>query len=98
MPAKKKPGSVHVAKNGARYKILANGRARFVSGPTKKKRTKKGGSIAVGGGLKGPKKVVDYEGISAESLDTLCLKFHLIKFFQSDSSALHLRTNLDRTS
>ena len=48
---KKKPGSIHTAKNGARYKILANGRARFVSGPTKKK-TKKGGSIAVGGGLK----------------------------------------------
>ena len=52
MPAKKSPGSVHTAKNGARYKILANGRARFVSGPTKKKRTKKGGSIAIGGGLK----------------------------------------------
>ena len=52
MPAKKKPGSVHTAKNGSRYKILANGRARFISGPTKKKRTKKGGSIAVGGGLK----------------------------------------------
>ena len=49
---KKKPRSVHTARNGARYKILANGRARFLSGPTKKKRTKKGGSIAVGGGLR----------------------------------------------
>ena len=44
---KKRPGSVHTAKNGARYKILANGRARFISGPTKRKR--KGGSVSVGG-------------------------------------------------
>ena len=52
---KKKPGSVHTAKNGAKYKILANGRARFISGPTKKgskRKTTKGGSITVGGGLK----------------------------------------------
>ena len=51
MPGKKKPGSVHTAKNGARYKILANGRARFISGPTKKKTTRKktGGSARVGG-------------------------------------------------
>ena len=49
MPAKKKPGSVHTAKNGARYKILANGRARFISGPTKKKGKRKGGSVSVGG-------------------------------------------------
>jgi hypothetical protein len=50
---KKKPGSVHTAKNGARYKILANGKARFISGPTKRKgKKKKGGSLATGGGLK----------------------------------------------
>ena len=52
MSAKKRPGSVHTARNGARYKILANGRARFISGPTKKKTTRKrktGGSARVGG-------------------------------------------------
>ena len=50
---KKKVGSTHTASNGARYRILANGRARFISGPTKghkrKKRKRKGGSAAVGG-------------------------------------------------
>ena len=50
---KKKPGSVHTARNGARYKILANGRARFISGPTKRKkatgRKRRGGSAMVGG-------------------------------------------------
>ena len=54
--AKKKPGSVHVAKNGAKYKILANGRARFLSGPTRgpgsKKRAKKGGGVSVAGGVR----------------------------------------------
>ena len=40
---KKKPG-IYTAKNGARYKILANGRARFISGP-KKKKSKKGGGL-----------------------------------------------------
>ena len=48
----KKPGSVHTAKNGAKYKIMPNGRARFISGPKKKK----GGGVAVGGGLKKRKK------------------------------------------
>ena len=58
MPGKKKPGSVHTAKNGARYKILANGRARFIAGPKKKgrKKTTKGGSVSIGGGLKRRKK------------------------------------------
>lgn len=34
--AKKKVGSVHTCKNGAKYKIMPNGRARFISGPTKR--------------------------------------------------------------
>ena len=41
--AKKKVGSVHTAKNGARYKIMPNGRARFISGPTKRAGGKKKG-------------------------------------------------------
>lgn len=45
--AKKKVGSVHTAKNGARYKIMPNGRARFISGPTKRS----GGGKKKGGGL-----------------------------------------------
>jgi len=48
---KKKVGSVHTARNGARYKIMANGKARFISGPTKRKGKKKGGSIRVGGSM-----------------------------------------------
>ena len=35
---KKKVGSVHTAKNGAKYKIMANGSARFISGATKEKK------------------------------------------------------------
>ena len=52
---KKKVGSVHTAKNGAKYRILPNGRARFISGPTSgpgSKRKKKGGSIAVAGSVR----------------------------------------------
>ena len=45
----KKPG-VYTAKNGARYKILPNGKARFISGPSKRKGGKK-----KGGGLGGKK-------------------------------------------
>lgn len=45
--AKKKVGSVHTAKNGARYKIMPNGRARFISGPTKRS----GGGKKKGGGM-----------------------------------------------
>ena len=55
----KKVGSVHTAKNGAKYKIMANGKARFISGPTKGPGSKKkagsmavGGSVRVAGGLK----------------------------------------------
>ena len=53
MPAKK-VGSVHTAKNGARYRILPNGRARFISGPTKGpgSKKKKAGSMAVGGSVR----------------------------------------------
>ena len=47
----KKPG-VYTAKNGARYKILPNGKARFISGPTKRKG---GGGKKKGGGLGGKK-------------------------------------------
>lgn len=48
---KKKPGT-YTAKNGAKYKILPNGRARFISGPTKRKGgKKKGGGIRIGGGM-----------------------------------------------
>ena len=54
---KKKPG-VYTAKNGAKYKILANGKARFISGPTsgkvgvkRKGKSKKGGSMT-GGSMK----------------------------------------------
>ena len=48
-----KVGSVHTAKNGAKYKILPSGRCRFISGPTKRKKgkAKKGGSIRVAGGI-----------------------------------------------
>lgn len=54
MPAKKKVGSIHTAKNGARYRIEKNGRARFISGPTKGpgSKKKKGGSISVGGSVR----------------------------------------------
>ena len=48
---KKKPG-VYTAKNGARYRILPNGKARFISGPTKRKG---GGGKKKGGGLGGKK-------------------------------------------
>ena len=41
---KKKVGSVHTAKNGAKYKIMPNGRARFISGPTKRGGGKKKGA------------------------------------------------------
>ena len=43
---KKKVGSVHTAKNGAKYKILPNGRARFISGPTKRGGGKKGAGLS----------------------------------------------------
>ena len=55
---KKKVGSVHTASNGARYKILPSGKARFISGPTKgrgskkKKKSSKGGGVSVGGGVR----------------------------------------------
>ena len=55
---KKKVGSVHTAKNGARYKIMANGQARFIKGGSRK-RPKKGGSINVGGAM--PKKYGTYD-------------------------------------
>ena len=50
MPAKKRIGSVHTAKNGRRYKITSKG-ARFIKGKAKSK-SSKGGSVSVGGRLK----------------------------------------------
>ena len=64
MPGKKKPG-VYTAKNGAKYRILPNGKARFIkrnataAAPAKKKRkgkrTRSGGaasgSAMSGGGM-----------------------------------------------
>lgn len=49
----KKPG-IYTAKNGAKYKILANGKARFISGPTKGRgaKKKKGGGVAVAGSVR----------------------------------------------
>ena len=49
--AKKKVGSVHTCKNGAKYKIMPNGRARFISGPTRRA----GGGKMKNGGFLGPK-------------------------------------------
>ena len=67
MPAKKVPGKIYHTKTGQPYKILPNGRARFIkksgasasSGePAKKRRRKRtggaartGGSAMVGGGM-----------------------------------------------
>ena len=55
---KKKPGSVHTARNGRKYKIMPNGRARFISGGKTKKGggMMVGGSIRIGGGMKKKKK------------------------------------------
>ena len=51
---KRKPGTIVTYKNGAKAKVLPNGRMRIISGPTKKagKKKTKGGSIKVGGGVK----------------------------------------------
>ena len=52
---KKKPG-VYTAKNGRKYRILANGKARFISNKEaggsstkKKRRRRKGGAVRTGG-------------------------------------------------
>ena len=52
---KKKVGSVHTAKNGAKYRIQKDGRALFISGPTKgpgSKKKKKAGSVSVAGSVR----------------------------------------------
>ena len=51
---KHKPGTIVTYKNGAKAKVLPNGRMRIISGPTKKagKKKTKGGSIKVGGAVK----------------------------------------------
>ena len=48
MPHKKKPG-LYTTSKGQPYRIMANGKARFVKKSSVKK--KKGGSVSVGGGL-----------------------------------------------
>ena len=54
---KKKPGSVHTAKNGRKYKIMPNGRARFISSKSSKGGgIVVGGSIRIGGGMKRKRK------------------------------------------
>ena len=53
MPHKKKPGIYHT-KTGQPYRILSNGKARFVKKSSVKKKPsgkKRGGSIRVGGGI-----------------------------------------------
>ncbi len=54
MPAKKKPGTIVTCKNGAKAKVMPNGRYKFISGPTKGRgaKKKKGGSVVVGGSAK----------------------------------------------
>ncbi len=58
MPGKKKPGTIVVFKNGAKAKVMPNGRYRIFAGPTRgpgskrKGKKKKGGSVATGGGFK----------------------------------------------
>ena len=52
MPAKKKPGTIVTCKNGAKAKVMPNGRYKFISGPTKGRgapKKKRGGSVVVGG-------------------------------------------------
>ena len=55
---KKKPGTIVVFKNGAKAKVLPNGRYRIISGPTRgvgskrKGKKKKGGGTSTGGGFK----------------------------------------------
>ena len=52
---KRKPGTIVTYKNGAKAKVLPNGRMRIISGPTKKGgKKKKGGSIKVGGSVTVP--------------------------------------------
>jgi hypothetical protein len=50
---KKQVGKIYTAKNGAKYKILPNGRAKFVkrSSGTGKKGGKLGGSVRVAGSV-----------------------------------------------
>ena len=49
---KRKPGTIVTYKNGAKAKVLPNGRMRIISGPTKKGKKKIGGSVATGGRMK----------------------------------------------
>ena len=51
MPAKHKPGTIRVLKNGTRAKVLPSGRLKFLKGPSKghSRKKKRGGAAAVGG-------------------------------------------------
>ena len=62
MPAKKQVGKVYLTKNGQPYKIMPNGRAKFIKKSSSAGKSKKGGklggsvrvagSVSVAGGLK----------------------------------------------
>ena len=49
MPAKKQVGKVYLTKNGQPYKIMPNGRAKFIKKSAGK--SKKGGSVRVAGSV-----------------------------------------------
>ena len=53
MPAKKQVGKVYLTKNGQPYKIMPNGRAKFIkkSAGKSKKGGKLGGSVRVAGSV-----------------------------------------------
>ena len=55
MPAKKVVGKIYHTKNGMPYKILPNGRARFIK-KSEAGKGKKGGGVRIAGGLKKRKK------------------------------------------
>ena len=48
---KHKVGSTVTFKNGAKAKVMPNGRLKIFKGPTKSTRKKKGGSVRVGGSV-----------------------------------------------
>ena len=54
MPAKKQVGKIYTAKNGAKYKILPSGKARFIkrSSGTGKKGGRLGGAVSVAGSIR----------------------------------------------
>ena len=51
MPAKKQVGKVYLTKNGQPYKIMPNGRAKFIKKSSSAGKSKKGGSVRVAGSV-----------------------------------------------